>query len=65
MPSCSVWLATRVNAQGTQVCLAAPNCYSLVMQDKISSITVDEVLASDPEIATAIDEDIKKGDFLP
>lgn len=35
------------------------------MQDKISSITVDEVLAGDPEIAAAIDEDIKKGDFLP
>lgn len=39
--------------------------FSLVPQDKISSITVDEVLASDPEIASAIDEDIKKGDFLP
>jgi len=34
-------------------------------KDKIGKITVDELLASDPATAKAIDEDIKKGDFLP
>jgi len=34
-------------------------------KDKITKITVDELLASDPAAAKAIDEDIRKGDFLP
>ena len=35
------------------------------VQDKITKITIDELLASDPNAAKAIDEDIRKGDFLP
>ena len=41
------------------------NCGGDVVQDKITKITIDELLASDPAAAKAIDEDIRKGDFLP
>ncbi|KAK9824208.1 hypothetical protein WJX72_008547 [[Myrmecia] bisecta] len=34
-------------------------------KEKITKLTIDEELAADPELAKQIDEDIKRGNFIP